>query len=313
MSEQIRVGVVGVGHIGREHARVYGQLPGATLAGVFDLDAEAAARSARQHRCRAFGSVEEMLAAVDAVTVATPTVAHFTTAMQMLAAGKHVLIEKPITESPETARQLVQEARQRGLILQVGHIERFNPVLRALEERLTAPKFIEAHRLSPYPGRSTDIGVVLDLMIHDLDVVLHLVRSPIVNIDAVGVPVLSRGEDIANARIRFENGCVANLTTSRISPEKMRKIRVFQADTYLSLDYMNQAGELYRKDGDRITREKVAIEKDEPLKLELRSFVDCVRLRRDPVVSGAQGARALDIALEITDRIARQNGSGPAA
>jgi predicted dehydrogenase len=312
MSEPVKVAVVGTGHIGREHARVYASLEGVQLVGVHDVNPDAAAKIARQHKCPVLPSLETVCAAADAATVATPTVHHFETASRLLAAGRHVLIEKPITDSPVSAAELVADAQRRGLVLQVGHIERFNPVLRALEERLTTPKFIEAHRLSPYPGRSTDIGVVLDLMIHDLDVVLHLVRSPIVSIDAVGVPVLSRGEDIANARIRFANGCVANLTTSRISPEKVRKIRVFQADTYISLDYMNQAGEIYRKDGDKITRDKVPVEKDEPLKLELRSFVECVRLRRDPVVTGAAGAAALDVALEITQRIAAQNGAAPA-
>src|SRR5207253_1744660 len=163
----------------------------------------------------------------------------------------------------------------RGLVLQVGHVERFNPVLSALEQRLTHPRFIEAHRLSPYPDRSTDIGVVLDLMIHDLEIILHLVRSPVESIDAVGVPVLSRGEDIANARLRFENGCIANVTSSRISPERMRKIRVFQEDAYLSLDYEKQSGEIYRRESGRITRDKVPIEREEPLKSQLASFIEC--------------------------------------
>jgi predicted dehydrogenase len=225
----------------------------------------------------------------------------------LLENGKHVLIEKPITDNPSEARELVKIAQAKNLVLQVGHIERFNPALRALESKLTRPKFIEAHRLSPYPGRSTDIGVVLDLMIHDLDVVLHLVNSPIIHVDSVGVAVLSKGEDIANARIRFANGCVANLTTSRISPEKMRKIRVFQDDAYLSLDYQNQTGEIYREVQRQITREAIPIEKDEPLKLEIASFVDCVRAKREPVVGGAQATEALIIAMQITDQIAAAN------
>src|SRR6202040_2621852 len=187
------------------------------------------------------------------------------------------------------------------LILQVGHGERFNPVLSALEARLTHPRFIEAHRLSPYPDRSTDIGVVLDLMIHDLEIILHLVRSPIQNIDAVGVPVLSRSEDIANARLRFEDGCVANITSSRISPEKMRKIRVFQEDAYLSLDYQNQSAEMFRLVNGKITREVVEVEKDEPLKRELQSFVECSRRGVQPVVSGSEAAAALELAIEITE------------
>jgi predicted dehydrogenase len=185
--------------------------------------------------------------------------------------------------------------------LQVGHVERFNPVLSALEQRLTKPRFIEAHRLSPYPFRSIEIGVVLDLMIHDLEIILHLVRSPVKNIDAVGIPVLSKGEDIANARIRFESGCVANVTASRVSPEKMRKIRVFQEDAYLSLDYQKQSGEMFRLVNGTITREAVEIEKDEPLKRELLSFVECSRKGIQPVVSGSQAAAALELAIEITE------------
>lgn len=213
------------------------------------------------------------------------------------------MIEKPITDSPEQAWELVRLAKEKNSFIQVGHIERFNPVLAALEKILSKPRFIEAHRLSPYPNRSTDIGVVLDLMIHDLEVILHLVRSPIQSIDAVGVPVLSKGEDIANVRIRFENGCVANITTSRISPEKMRKIRVFQDDTYLSLDYQNQSGEVYRKIDGKIVRDKVQVQKEEPLKLELSSFVDCVHLKQVPKVSGEQGAVALEVAMQITEQI----------
>jgi predicted dehydrogenase len=189
----------------------------------------------------------------------------------------------------------------------VGHIERFNPALNALEEKLTKPRFIEAHRLSTYPGRSTDIGVVLDLMIHDLEVVLHLVRSPIQSIDSVGTAVLSKGEDIANARIRFENGCVANITTSRISFEKVRKIRVFQDDAYLSLDYFDQSGEIYRKVNSQIIKETIKVEKDEPLKLELAAFAECARSSQKPRVGGAQAAVALEIAMLITEQIAKQN------
>jgi predicted dehydrogenase len=192
---------------------------------------------------------------------------------------------------------------QRQLVLQVGHVERFNPVLSALEVRLTHPRFIEAHRLSPFPNRSTDIGVVLDLMIHDLEIILHLVRSPVQTIDAVGVPVLSQREDIANARLRFENGCVANITSSRISPERMRKIRVFQEDAYLSLDYQNQTGEIYRKVGGGIERTEVEIEKEEPLKRQLLSFIECARAGLQPKVSGFEATAALELAVEITKRI----------
>jgi predicted dehydrogenase len=191
--------------------------------------------------------------------------------------------------------------------LQVGHVERFNPVLSALEARLTHPRFIEAHRLSPFPNRSTDIGVVLDLMIHDLEIILHLVRAAVQSIDAVGVPVLSRREDIANARLRFENGCVANITSSRISPERMRKIRVFQEDAYLSLDYQNQTGEIYRKVGGGIERAEVEIEKEEPLKRQLLSFIECARSGSRPKVTGFEATAALELAVEITKRIEAAN------
>jgi predicted dehydrogenase len=309
MTSKLKVGVAGVGHIGREHARVYSQLGNAEFVGVYDIDSDISQRLAQQHNVRRFAGLAEMAAEVDAVTIATPTNTHYQIATQFLQAGRHVLVEKPITDDVGQARELVALAHEKNAVLQVGHIERFNPALQALEEKLTHPKFIEAHRLSPYPGRSTDIGVVLDLMIHDLEVILHLVKSKITSVDAVGVAVLSKGEDIANARIRFANGCVANLTTSRISPEKMRKIRVFQDDAYLSLDYQNQAGEIYRKIGPQITREKIQVQKDEPLKLELASFVDCALARRTPVVSGAQAAAALDVAMQITDQIWSQ---GPA-
>ena len=295
--------MVGVGHIGREHARIYSLLPGVEFVGVYDIDPEISQRVATQYSIRRFASIGEAAESVDALTVATPTNTHHELGTFFLDHGCHLLVEKPITDDTAKARDLVEKANAKGCLLQVGHIERFNPALRALEEKLTRPMFIEAHRLSPYPGRSTDIGVVLDLMIHDLEIVLHLVRSPLKSVDAVGVAVLSKGEDIANARLRFESGCVANITTSRISPEKMRKIRVFQDDAYLSLDYQGQAGQVFRKVGEQITRETILIEKEEPLKRELESFIQCVQAHQDPVVSGAKAAEALNVAMEITNQI----------
>ncbi len=272
---------------------------------MFDTDHAAAEAMAAQHGARVARSLEEFAGLVDAATVATPTPTHFPVAKLLLEHGKHLLVEKPITENTADARALSELAQTRGCVLQVGHIERFNPAFGALETLLTRPKFIEAHRLSPYPQRSTEIGVVLDLMIHDLEIILHLVRSPLANVDAVGVPVLSRGEDIANARLRFENGCVANVTASRISPEKMRKIRVFQEDAYLSLDYQSQTGEVYRRGPHGISRENVEIEKDEPLRRELQSFIECARAGSQPKVGGQQAAAALEVAIEITRRIAQ--------
>lgn len=315
----IRVGVVGVGHIGRSHARVYAELAEATngagvvdahLTAVFDTDQTAAKTIAGQFGARAVGSLEEFAGLVDAATVATPTPTHFPVARFLLENGRHVLVEKPITETTAQARELSELAHARGGVLQVGHVERFNPAFGALERLLTRPRFIEAHRLSPYPQRSTEIGVVLDLMIHDLEIILHLVRAPVESVDAVGVPVLSRGEDIANARLHFADGCVANVTASRISPERMRKIRVFQEDAYLSLDYGAQTGEVYRRGGPAgITREAVEIERDEPLRRELGSFLETIRQGpgAQPKVSGPQAAAALELALEITARIAAGN------
>src|SRR5215467_10492231 len=301
--KKLRVGVVGVGHIGSNHARLYAEIPSVEFTAVYDVEPLRNRTIASRFGPAAAMSLDDFTGMVDAASVATPTNTHYEVARALLAKGKHVLIEKPITDNTVHATELAELAARNGLILQVGHVERFNPVLGALEKHLTHPRFIEAHRLSPYPERSTDIGVVLDVMIHDLEIILHLVRSPVQSIDAVGVPVLSRGEDIANARLRFENGCVVNVTSSRVSPERMRKIRVFQEDAYLSLDYQNQSGEIYRRGGGRITRDKVEIEREEPLKLQLSSFVECASTGREPRVSGFQATAALKLAVEITKRI----------
>lgn len=328
--------MLGTGSLGKEHARIYAELARAGLAeftGVFDVNAEAARAQAAKHGVRVFASLAEAAAASDALSVVTPTTTHFGIAQELLGRGKHLLVEKPMTDSAAQATELVALAQGRGCVLQVGHVERFNPVFSYLEQVATEPRFIECHRLSPFPARSTDIGVVLDLMIHDLDVVLAFVKSPLVAVDAVGIPVLSVSEDIANARLRFANGCVANLTASRISPERMRKIRVFSGGlqtSYISLDYRAQEGFIYRlaragesesslfkkllaaKDstivsefaGQKIVREPVPLTKEEPLKLELTHFVQCVRERQTPKVTGAQAKAALDVAFEITRQIA---------
>ena len=303
MSQRVKVGVAGVGHMGKEHARIYSELQEVELVGVYDSNPDTARKIAAKCKTRAFGSLEEMVDAVDAASIVTPTSTHLAIAEPFLKRGKHVLVEKPIAMDTEEARKLVDLAEKHGAKLAVGHVERFNPVLVALEERLGRPRFIEAHRLSPYPGRSTDIGVVMDLMIHDLEIILHLVRSPVTSVDAVGIPVLSKGEDIANARIRFANGCVANLTTSRISPEKLRKIRVFQDDAYLSLDYMKQEGEIYKRLDGKITRDKIPVMKGEPLKNQLAEFVMNVRENTDPRVAGAHGFEALKLASQICGQI----------
>ncbi len=301
--KKLRVGVVGVGHIGKNHARLYAEFPAAEFTAIYDTDAARARQISEEFHVHIAQSLSDFAKQVDAASIATPTNVHFEIGRDLLERGKHLLIEKPIAENTAHASELAALAAQRELVLQIGHVERFNPVLSALEQRLTHPRFIEAHRLSPYPNRSTDIGVVLDLMIHDLEIILHLVRSPVQTIDAVGVPVLSRGEDIANARLRFENGCVANVTSSRISPESMRKIRVFQEDAYLSLDYQNQSGEIYRRVGGKIEREEVEIEREEPLRRQLAAFIECASTGRAPKVSGFEATAALELAVEITKRI----------
>jgi predicted dehydrogenase len=331
----LKVAVLGVGSLGKEHARIYSEMAAAgqiEFAGIHDTSAAQAARVSEKHRVPIFHSVEEALTKADAFSIVTPTRTHFELARQILSAGKHALLEKPMTDNAAQASELVRLAQEKRVILQVGHVERFNPVLAYLERAAGDPRFIETHRLSPYPNRSTDIGVVLDLMIHDLDVVIGFVRSEVASVDAVGIQVLSQSEDIANARLRFANGCVANLTASRISPERMRKIRVFsggETPSYVSLDYRAQEGYILRvaRDGEeessilkkllhgkdtsivsefagkKIVREPVPIEKDEPLKLELRDFVRCVQSEQTPKVSGAVAKRALDLAFEITRQI----------
>jgi predicted dehydrogenase len=302
--KNLRVGVVGVGHIGSNHARLYSEIPSAEFTAVYDVDPVATRTIGTKFQATPAASLDQFSEMIDAASVASPTNTHYEIARSLLQRGKHVLVEKPITDNTAHAAELSDLAADNDLILQVGHVERFNPVLDALEKHLTHPRFIEAHRLNPYSERGTDIGVVLDLMIHDLEVLLHFVRAPLWSIDAVGVPVLSRSEDIANVRLHFEDGCVANVTASRISPERMRKIRIFQEDAYLSLDYQNQSGEVYRRVGKQIWRDRVAIEHQEPLQLQLESFIECASTGRQPRVSGSQATAALELAVKITKQIA---------
>jgi len=335
VSGTIKVAVLGVGALGQHHARIYSELQKAgkiEFTGLYDANPERAKEISKQHDIPVLSSPEAVLSSAEALSIVTPTTTHFELASQALEAGLHVLVEKPMTEDASQASELVQLAQDNNCVLQVGHVERFNPVFDYLQSVATQPRFIETHRLSPYPKRSMDIGVVLDLMIHDLDIVMAFVNSPIKEVDGVGVAVLSETEDIANARIKFENGCVANLTASRVSPERMRKIRVFsggESTSYVSLDYQKQEGYIYRiaaeeseksslwkkllhaKDtaivsefaGKKIVREPVPIEKDEPLKLELQHFIQCVAEKQTPKVSGQAGREALEVALEITRQI----------
>lgn len=301
--EKLKIGVIGVGHLGQHHARVYHELPGVELIGIADSDSKAAAKIEKKFGVPCYSDFQELLPLVDAVSLVTPTPSHFDIGKAILNQGKHVLIEKPITETAAQAKELVDLASAKGLVLQVGHIERFNPAIRALDTYLDDPRFIECHRLAPYQPRGTDVGVVLDLMIHDIDIILHLVRSPIKLIQAVGVDVLTPYEDIANVRIEFENGCVANVSVSRVSYKEMRKIRLFQKDCYLSLDYKKQDGVIYHRKNGKISHESIPLEKDEPLALELKSFVECVVESKDPLVSGEHGKRALDVGIEIVRQI----------
>lgn len=310
---KVRVGVCGVGSLGQHHARIYSTLPNATLVGIFDTDTGRATSLADSCGTRAYESAAMLARDIQAASVVVPTPYHLETALTLMAQGVHILIEKPIAASTAEAEQLVAAAATRQLILQVGHVERFNPVMAFLEEHLTEPRFIEAIRLAPFPPprdgalpRGTDVSVVLDLMIHDLEIILHLVRSTVTDIRAVGVPVLSSGEDIANVRLTFANGCVANVTASRISNEKLRKIRVFQGDSYVSLDYMNQQGQLSRKSPTGISTEPVPIRPDEPLRAELESFLNCVLTQREPVVTGRQASDALRLAVDIC-RVIRES------
>ncbi len=311
MQTKLRVGVVGVGSLGQWHARVYSELAHVELVGVYDPQAERAREIAQRYGARAFDSLSALAAEIDAASVAAPTDRHHDLFFELAEHGCHQLVEKPIASTTEQAERMVAAAEHKGLILQVGHVERFNPVMRFLEDRLSAPRFIEAIRLAPFPPpraeappRGTEVSVVLDLMIHDIDVILHLVRAPVASVHAVGVAVLAPSVDIANVRLTFANGCVANLTASRISRERMRKIRVFQEDSYLSLDYMNQSGQLSRKRGDNIETVPVPIEKGDALEHELDSFIDSVRQAGEPVVSGRQASIALKLAVRIGRTIA---------
>jgi predicted dehydrogenase len=312
MPHCIKVGVFGVGSLGQHHARIYSTIPNAELVGIFDAHVPRASEIAGKFNTKAFPTLDALAREIEAASVVVPTHLHCEVASRLMESGIHLLVEKPIAATTAEAEAMVDLARKQNVILQVGHVERFNPVLGFLEKSASAPRFIEAHRLAPYPPprdglhpRGTEVSVVLDLMIHDLEVILHLVRSPVSDIRAVGVPVLSPTEDIANVRLLFENGCVANVTASRISPEKMRKIRLFLSDAYISLDYQNQSGELYRKTGAGISREEVPIEKGEPLANELSAFIRCVADRDAPVVSGDHAARALKLAVDITQRMRR--------
>jgi predicted dehydrogenase len=304
----LRVGVIGVGHLGRHHARIVSALEGAKLAAVADIIPERASESAAAAGARAVSNSRELLGEVDAVTVAVPTERHLEIALPFLERGTSVLVEKPMARSLDEADRMIAAARASGAVLAVGHTERYNPAVAAVLPLVTSPRFIEVHRLGVFPDRSLDIDVVFDLMIHDLDVILSLVRSEVSSIEAVGVPVLTPKYDIANARLRFDSGCIANVTASRISRDRVRKIRFFQPDSYLSIDYAAQEVEgwrLVRRDGSRPSIEggQLPVTRDEPLRRELADFVRAVRERSAPLVDGDAGRRALALATRIAEKM----------
>ncbi len=297
----MRAGVIGVGHLGQHHARLYASIPGVTLVGVTDQSLERATEIAGRHGAQVYGSPSDLLTHIDLVSVAVPTSSHYAVAKLCLEAGKHVLVEKPIAVQPAEAHELVALAKAKGCRLQVGHSERFNPIMRIMRPHIQRPVFIEAHRLSAYSERGTDVDVVLDLMIHDLDLVLSFNPGSVEEVRASGVAVLSPTLDIANARIQFSSGCVANLTASRISTNKMRRLRLFQRDGYVSIDFQTRQGLISRRvspPGERPTLDTEQFQgtADEPLKLQLESFVQAIRTESRPEVSGDDGAAALDVA-----------------
>jgi predicted dehydrogenase len=306
---KIRVGVIGVGHVGQHHARIYRELPGAELAGIADIDPARLQEVKRVAEAPVFQDYRELFGHVEAVSLAVPTHLHAQIARECLDRGVDVLVEKPMAQTLEEAEELTDLAKRRGRILQVGHVERFNGAVRALHRIVKTPGFIECHRLSPFPQRGTDVDVILDLMIHDIDIILSLVKSPVSQVNAVGVPVLTDRVDISNARLEFASGCVANVTASRVSIERLRKIRIFQPDTYISLDYASQEITLFRRlppdlasqpaQPPQIVREEVVVEKEEPLRLQLMSFLSSVRERTRPEVSGEEAVEALRVASQI--------------
>jgi predicted dehydrogenase len=310
MSAALRVGVVGVGHLGRHHARLLATMPGVALVGVVDQSEARAREIAAAANTTAFTDPRALDGAVDAVTVAVPTESHLDVALGFIDRGVHVLVEKPLARTVEEADRLVSAAVARGATLAVGHTERFNPAVAAARTLLHRPRFIEAHRLGTFPERSLDIDVVFDLMIHDIDIVLSIVGEPAVSVEAVGVPVLTPRIDIANVRLRFAGGCIANLTASRISRDRVRKIRIFQPKAYLSVDYAAQEVEHWTlgppeagSPRPSILGGKVEVSKDEPLRRELEDFVTAVRERRPPEVGGEAGREALRLAAVIVERM----------
>ncbi len=323
--EKIKIGVIGVGHLGELHLKKYLNIENAEVVGIYDTDEARRKQIAEQYDVNDFNDLEDLLDEVEAVSIVVPTTAHSETAAISAAKGCNIFVEKPIASTLEEASQIIAASRNFGVKLQVGHIERFNPSFRNLRHELISPKFIEAHRLSSFNPRGLDVSVILDLMIHDIDIILKLVDSPVVNIDASGVGVVSDSGDIVNARLTFENGAVANITASRISQKKMRKMRIFQKDSYISMDFVDGEAEVFRmsqEDGKFIQPDffpvmdlshddkkrivgyrKIGNDKKDSIELELRSFLDAIINDTEPTVTGEDGKRALEIAMKIMEKV----------
>ncbi len=304
MSDPLRIAVVGVGHLGQHHARLLAAMDGVRLMGIVDTKPGRAAEIASKLGVPSFSHLHELpIEGLDAATIAVPTVSHLDVALPLIDAGVSVLVEKPLTSSLGEADRMIEAAARRGVVLAAGHTERFNPAVVAALPLVSNPRFIEVHRLGTFPERSLDIDVIFDLMIHDLDLLLTSVKSEVVSIEAIGVNVLTPKTDIANVRLRFASGCIANVTASRISRDKIRKVRFFQRASYLSIDFAEQEAEIYRlvaQNGrPQIEGGKLAVQRDEPLRVELADFVDAVRNRREPGVSGRAGRDALALATRV--------------
>jgi len=303
--QKLKVAVIGTGALGSVHAKIYSELVGIELVGLCDTDNNKLSKISKELGVEGFKDYHQLLGKADAVSIVVPTKDHYSISKDFLESGTHLLIEKPITQTVEEADRLLNIAKSRNLTLAVGHVERFNAAIEAILKIKGDIKFVECHRLGPFSPRIKDVGVVLDLMIHDIDILLWLIKSPIKSIEAVGVKILTQHEDIANARIVFENGAVCNITASRVTEKAMRKIRIFQPNAYISLDYIQQDAVIYTKNLGRIVSKQIDIKKEKPLQKEIASFLDCVQTGKKPLASGEEGRQALSVALEVLKKISQ--------
>jgi predicted dehydrogenase len=319
-ARKLKVGVIGVGALGRHHTRLYNEISNADLVGIYDANEETAKKISEEFGVKIFPTIEELAEACEGINIAVPATLHHQIALPLLKKGKHLLMEKPLASSVQEAGELVRAAEENGCVLEVGHTERYNPVMSFLSEKIENARFIEARRLSPYPPprpglypRGTEVGVVTDLMIHDLELILHMVDSKVAKVEATGIPVLSKTEDIANARITFKNGCIANVTASRINTTALRRMKIYQSDSYISLDYQEKTGFVYTKTDTGISKETVPITDHNALQVELENFITnaliAVETGNVPElkVSGKHGLEALRLAVKITEELHKHN------